>query len=158
MSAAAPPRSARAASPALRPDGYTLLMHSLQVSSNPGLYPKLPFDTEKDLVPIIFINYNPIVLIGRKSLPPNTFAELVPWMKAHPAKFAIAGLGTTGHMTTVQLLRALGRGGRHRSLSRRCAGHAGRPGRARGPVLRRTAVARSGGAGEIRKSLRPDLA
>lgn len=90
------------------PDGYTLLMHSLQVSSNPGLYPKLPFDTEKDLVPVIFINYNPIVLIGRKSLPANTFAELVPWMKANPAKFAIAGLGTTGHMTTVQLVNALG--------------------------------------------------
>ena len=96
-------RVARAA-----PDGYTLLMHSLQVSSNPGLYPKLPFDTEKDLVPIIFINYNPIVLIGRKSLAANTFAELVPWMKAKPAKFAIAGLGTTGHMTTVQLLKAIG--------------------------------------------------
>jgi tripartite-type tricarboxylate transporter receptor subunit TctC len=90
------------------PDGYTLLMHSLQVSSNPGLYPKLPFDTEKDLVPIIFINYNPIILVGRKSLPPNTFAELVPWMKSNHAKIAIAGLGTTGHMTTVQLVNALG--------------------------------------------------
>ena len=96
-------RVARAA-----PDGYTLLMHSLQVSSNPGLYPKLPFDTEKDLVPVIFINYNPIVLIGRKSLPPNTFPELVAWMKANHAKIAIPSLGTTGHMTTVQLLNILG--------------------------------------------------
>ena len=96
-------RVARAA-----PDGYTLLMHSLQVSSNPGLYPKLPFDTEKELVPVIFINYNPIVLIGRKSLPPIDFAELVDWMRKYHAKFAIPGLGTTGHMTTVQLLNALG--------------------------------------------------
>lgn len=96
-------RVARAA-----PDGYTLLMHSLQVASNPGLYPKLSFDTEKDLVPIAFINYNPIVLVGRKSLPANTFPELVTWMKANPAKFAIPGLGTTGHMTTVLLLKALG--------------------------------------------------
>src|SRR5262245_21771530 len=48
------------------PDGYTLLLHNLQISANVALYPSLPFDTEKDLTPIAFINRNPLVLTGRK--------------------------------------------------------------------------------------------
>ncbi len=51
------------------PDGYTLLLHNLQISANVTLYKKLPFDTEKDLAPVIFINRNPLVLIGRKLFP-----------------------------------------------------------------------------------------
>src|SRR5204862_7089948 len=54
------------------PDGYTLLLHNLQISANVSLYHNLPFDTEKDLAPVIFINNNPLVLIGRKTLEPNT--------------------------------------------------------------------------------------
>ena len=50
------------------PDGYTLLLHNLQISANVTLYKKLPFDTEKDLTPVIFINHNPLVLVGRKTL------------------------------------------------------------------------------------------
>src|SRR6187397_2018644 len=49
-------RVARAA-----PDGHTLLLHNLQVSANVSLYANLPFDTEKDLTPVIFINNNPLV-------------------------------------------------------------------------------------------------
>src|SRR2546430_2370328 len=59
-------RVARAA-----PDGYTLLLHNLQISANVSLYNNLPFDTEKDLTPVIFINNNPLVLIGRKTLEPT---------------------------------------------------------------------------------------
>jgi tripartite-type tricarboxylate transporter receptor subunit TctC len=90
------------------PDGYTLLLHSPQVAINHALYPKLNFDSEKDLVPIIFINYNPVVLIGRKSLPADTFAELVTWMKSNTARIATPGSGTHGHLATVQMLNALG--------------------------------------------------
>ncbi len=50
------------------PDGYTLLLHNLQISANVTLYKNLPFDTEKDLTPIMFINKNPLVLVGRKTL------------------------------------------------------------------------------------------
>src|SRR6478735_3390559 len=46
------------------PDGYTLLLHNLQISANPTLYKSLPFDTDKDLTPVIFINRNPLVLIA----------------------------------------------------------------------------------------------
>src|SRR3954463_7684528 len=59
------------------PDGYTLLVHNLQITANPGLYgAKLPYDTERDITPVGFINHNPLVLVGRKTLPPNTLAEL----------------------------------------------------------------------------------
>ena len=48
----------------------------------------------------MFINRNPLVLVGRKTLEPNTLTELVAWMKTHRAKAAIAGYGTTGHLAT----------------------------------------------------------
>ena len=82
------------------PDGYTLLLHNLAISANVTLYKELPFDTEKDLTPVMFINRNPLVLVGRKTLEPNTLTELVAWMKTHRAKAAIAGYGTTGHLAT----------------------------------------------------------
>ena len=53
-----------------------------------SLYRNLPFDTEKDLTPIIFINNNPLVLVGRKTLEPNTFKDLIAYMKTHDAKIA----------------------------------------------------------------------
>jgi len=90
------------------PDGYTLLLHNLQISANVSLFPKLNFDTEKDLTPIAFINNNPLVLVGRKSLAPNTFRELVAWMKSTPAKMAHPGTGSTGHLTTALFAQALG--------------------------------------------------
>jgi tripartite-type tricarboxylate transporter receptor subunit TctC len=82
------------------PDGHTLLLHNLQISANVALHPSLPFDTEKDLTPIAFINHNPLVLVGRKSLAPNTLGELIAWMKTTPAKMAHPGTGSTGHLTT----------------------------------------------------------
>ena len=85
------------------PDGYTLLLHNLQISANPSLYKTIPFDTEKDLTPVMFINRNPLVLIGRKSLEANTLTELLALMKKQRMKVAIPGYGATGHLTTVLL-------------------------------------------------------
>jgi tripartite-type tricarboxylate transporter receptor subunit TctC len=88
-------RVARAA-----PDGHTLLLHNLQISANVALYPRLNFDTEKDLTPVAFINNNPLVLVGRKTLPPNTLKELLAFMKTTPVKMAHPGTGATGHLAT----------------------------------------------------------
>jgi tripartite-type tricarboxylate transporter receptor subunit TctC len=93
-------RVARAA-----PDGHTLLLHNLQISANVTLYPKAPYDTERDLAPVGFINRNPLVLIGRKTLAPGSLAELIGYMKANRVNFALAGSGSTGHLTTALLLR-----------------------------------------------------
>ena len=70
-----------------------------------ALYKNLPFDTEKDLTPIMFINRNPLVLVGSKTLEPNTLAELVALMKQKRLKAAIAGFGTTGHLATTLLVQ-----------------------------------------------------
>jgi tripartite-type tricarboxylate transporter receptor subunit TctC len=81
-------------------DGHTLLLHNLQISANIALYPKLNFDTEKDLAPIAFINHNPLVLVGRKSLAANTLPELLAAMKKSPVRMAHPGTGSTGHLAT----------------------------------------------------------
>jgi len=82
------------------PDGYTLLFHNLQISANVTLYKNLPFDTEKDLIPVMFIYRNPLVMVGRKTLEPNSLKDLVALMKTKPLKAAIPGYGSTGHLAT----------------------------------------------------------
>ena len=82
------------------PDGQALLLHNLQISANVSLHNNLPFDTEKDLAPIMFINNNPLVLVGRKTLEPNTLKELIAYMKTHVVKMAHPGAGSTGHLAT----------------------------------------------------------
>jgi len=82
------------------PDGYTLLVHNLQISANVALYKNLTFDTERDLTPVMFINNNPLVLVGRKTLEPNTLRELNAVMKKQTLKAATPGVGSTGHLAT----------------------------------------------------------
>jgi tripartite-type tricarboxylate transporter receptor subunit TctC len=82
------------------PDGYTLLIHNLQITANVSLYENLPFDTVKAFVPVMLINRNPLVLVGRKTLEPSTLRDLVVLMKQQTLKVAIAGYGTTGHLAT----------------------------------------------------------
>ena len=82
------------------PDGYTLLLHNLQISANVTLYKTLPFDTVKDFAPVMLVNRNPLVLVGRNTLAPNTLTELVSLMKTQQMKAAIPGYGTTGHLAT----------------------------------------------------------
>src|SRR3974390_3691002 len=88
------------------PDGYTLLLHNLQISANPTLYKSLPVDTEKDLTPVIFINRNPLVLIARKDLEASNLDELLALMKKRTLKAAIPGFGATGHLATSLLAPA----------------------------------------------------
>ena len=82
------------------PDGYTLLVHNLQISANVALYKNLPFDTERDLTPVMFINNNPLVLVGRKTLEANTLTELLALMSKSTLKAATPGVGATGHLAT----------------------------------------------------------
>jgi hypothetical protein len=53
----------------------------IEAITDPTLYKKLPFDTEKDLAPVMLINRNPLVLVGRKTLEPSTLQELLALMK-----------------------------------------------------------------------------
>jgi tripartite-type tricarboxylate transporter receptor subunit TctC len=94
-------RVARAA-----PDGHTLLLHNLQISANVALYPKLAYDTEKDLAAIAFINRNPLVLVGRKTLAPGTLGELIAYMRSTSVTMAHPGSGSTGHLATALFAQA----------------------------------------------------
>jgi tripartite-type tricarboxylate transporter receptor subunit TctC len=80
------------------PDGYTLLLHNLQISANATLYKNMPFDTAKDLTGVMSVNNNPLVLVGRKDLQPNTLPELLVYMKKERLKAALPGYGTAGHL------------------------------------------------------------
>jgi tripartite-type tricarboxylate transporter receptor subunit TctC len=90
------------------PDGHTLFVHNLQIAANVSLYKSLPFDAEKDFLPITMINSNPLVLVGRKTLAPATLPELAAWMKTTPARMGHPGTGSTGHLATFLLAQALG--------------------------------------------------
>jgi putative tricarboxylic transport membrane protein len=82
------------------PDGYTLLMHNLQITANVSLFKDLPFDTVKDIAPVILVNKNPLVLVGRPGLAPNNLRELIAHMQKERLKEALPGFGTTGHLTS----------------------------------------------------------
>jgi tripartite-type tricarboxylate transporter receptor subunit TctC len=96
-------RVARAA-----PDGYTLIMHNMALALNASLFRKLPYDTEKDFVPIAFINFTPLVHVGRKTIPGDTLADLAKWMKSTRAKYASPGVGSTGHIAGTLLAKVIG--------------------------------------------------
>ena len=82
------------------PDGYTLLLHNLQIAANVTLFKNLPFDTAKDIAPVMLVNKNPLVLVGRPGLAPNNLKELIALMKKERLKEALPGFGTTGHLTS----------------------------------------------------------
>jgi len=90
------------------PDGYTLLVHNLQIAANVSLYENLPFDTVKAFVPVMLINRNPLVLVGRKTLAPDTLRDLVASMERQTLKAAIPGYGTTGHLATTLFAQEAG--------------------------------------------------
>src|SRR5262245_57862067 len=82
------------------PDGHTLLVHQLALAANVSLFPKTPYNTEKDLAGVGLVNYSPMMIVGRKSLAANSIAELVAWMKqsGQRARFAHAGAGSAAHL------------------------------------------------------------
>ncbi|HYX66495.1 MAG TPA: tripartite tricarboxylate transporter substrate-binding protein [Burkholderiales bacterium] len=86
-------------------DGYTLLLHNLQISANVTLYPDAPYNTERDLTTVGFINRNPLVMVGRKGLPPNNLTELIPYMRKNNLNIAHPGAGATGHLATTLFLQ-----------------------------------------------------
>ena len=85
------------------PDGYTLMVaESGSVVINPLIYPpgKLPFDTEKDFVPISGLVRINQALLANRTLPVSNAAELIALAKKEPGKltFGTAGIGSAPHM------------------------------------------------------------
>ena len=82
------------------PDGYTILFTLSSHTINPKLYDKLPFDVERDFVPISLVALSPQILVANPSLPANNIRELIALAKAQPGKlnFASVGTGSPGHI------------------------------------------------------------
>jgi tripartite-type tricarboxylate transporter receptor subunit TctC len=84
------------------PDGYTLLVTSLSpVALLPAVYKKLPYDVEKDLVPVSLIGFTAMILVTHPSIPANNVTELIAFLKANPGKhnYAHLGAGTISHLS-----------------------------------------------------------
>src|SRR5215212_1432195 len=63
------------------PDGYTILLHQLALATAVTLFPKLGFNPEKDLAPVGLFTSSPIIIVGRKTLPAGSLAELKAWIQ-----------------------------------------------------------------------------
>ena len=91
---------AAAKSPA---DGYTLVLgQTSNLAINPTLYPKLPYNPEKDLTPIVSVASAPLVLVVSADSPYKSLADVVAAAKAKPEtlNYASSGSGTVAHLAT----------------------------------------------------------
>src|SRR5262245_9988837 len=91
------------------PDGYNLLMVSTSHTSNPTLLTRLPFDTVKDLAPVIKVAYSANVLLAHPSLPARSVKELLAVARSRPEQvtYASGGNGTSTHLAG-ELLSQMG--------------------------------------------------
>ena len=82
-------------------DGYSLLLGSgSEVLINKLINPALQFDGLRDLKPVAFVGTGPMVLVGKKDLPPNTVSELIAYARdpKNLLNYASAGNGTPMHV------------------------------------------------------------
>ena len=81
-------------------DGYTMLLVSSSYAINPSLYSNLPFDPQKDLVPVTLLAEAPFLLVVHPSLPVKSVRDLIALAKARPGtlNYGSGGNGSSGHL------------------------------------------------------------
>ncbi|MGH8634762.1 MAG: tripartite tricarboxylate transporter substrate binding protein [Burkholderiales bacterium] len=89
-----------------RPDGHTLLIASMGVAVNAVLYPKLPYDTLKDLAPVTTLGEQPNIVVVHPSLAAKSIGDLVALAKSKPGQisYATGGVGSNTHLVTLLFL------------------------------------------------------
>jgi len=90
------------------PDGYTLVMsYDGTLAINPSVYKSMPFDPQKDLVPIASVAQLPLLMLVNSNFAAKNVAEFVAYARANPGKinFSGAGYGSAGHLAA-ELFRA----------------------------------------------------
>ena len=87
------------------PDGYTYVFVFDTHAVNPFLIPNLPFDTLKDLAPVMLIGTAPMAVTTHPGKPYRTFADVIKAAKAKPAAitYGTVGSGSLGHLTMTLL-------------------------------------------------------
>jgi tripartite-type tricarboxylate transporter receptor subunit TctC len=83
-----------------KPDGYTVLLAHIGMSTAPALYRKLPVNPLTDYEYIGQVADVPMTLIAKTDLPPDSLKDLIPYIKANKAKLNLgnAGLGAASHL------------------------------------------------------------
>ena len=127
---------------------------------NPFLYTKMPFDAEKDLVPVASVARVLVFLVTHPSVPANNVAEFIAYAKANPGKlsYGSAGTGSSPHLAGEMFKRAGAGRGDARSVQGRRAG-ADRPARRPGAVHVRSgagAAPREGRQAEAARGRQPE--
>ena len=91
------------------PDGYTWVMVFDTHGVNPSLYPNLPYDTLKDLSPVMQIGTGSMVVTAHASTPYKSFNELVQAAKSKPGAigYGTIGSGSMAHLAMTYLSNAL---------------------------------------------------
>jgi tripartite-type tricarboxylate transporter receptor subunit TctC len=92
------------------PDGYTVLFAQNGLAINVAANPKLPFNGQKDLVPVIGVAATPHILIVNNNSKVKNVAELIAMLKANSGKmsFASSGIGNSDHMAGELFLATTG--------------------------------------------------
>jgi tripartite-type tricarboxylate transporter receptor subunit TctC len=82
------------------PDGYTLLLPAFAHAVNPSLYANLPFDTEKDFVPVALLTTSANLFAVHPSVPARNLRELIALAKAKPGQltYGSAGVASASHL------------------------------------------------------------
>lgn len=94
-----------------RPDGHTMLLLDVSVlATNPFLFQRMPFDTERDLAPVQMVIYAPYILAVNNTLPVQDAAGLVEYVRRNPGRVnaANSGTGTLSHLVALSLAASWG--------------------------------------------------
>ncbi len=93
-------------------DGYTLLIATPNHTINAALRAKLPYDWERDLVPVSVLAEVPELLVSHPGAPFDSFDRFIAYGRQNPGKltYSSAGNGTLPHVTMELLLRRAGAG------------------------------------------------
>jgi len=79
-------------------DGYTVLFTLSSHTINPAIFPKLPYDTERDFESVGIVASLPQILVAHPSFEANTVQELIALAKKKPLQFASVGNGSPSHL------------------------------------------------------------
>jgi tripartite-type tricarboxylate transporter receptor subunit TctC len=90
------------------PDGYTIGVVFDTHAVNPTLIPNIPFDTLKDLAPVMLIGTSPMAIVTHAAQPYRDFRELLAAAKKEPVAFGSIGTGSLGHLAMLQVSNITG--------------------------------------------------
>jgi tripartite-type tricarboxylate transporter receptor subunit TctC len=87
-------------------DGHTLGVATLTFALNPSLFAKLPYNSERDFVPVSLVSTTPFVMMIHPSVPARSVKQLVALAKARPGSlnFSSSGIGSASQMA-VELVK-----------------------------------------------------